>query len=196
MFENVLSEDDVHSKIGPYYDDFWLAVVESFKAFNKVKNEYENLQIRTRCDLIRAKVLASFKRKFKANGDVKIFDFEDQDIFIIKIGDEILLRFKKLDESGKRANFNKTNASNSYIDQEEFTDFLPKLNQLILGWIPNATWTECADINICHPKENWAVKVPRPKTMRLAPSRSQNAQTDSYKNLPKLKIKTKLKKVE
>lgn len=163
MFCDVYDQNQVDNVLKPFYPDFREILQEGFKSYLKTRPDYDFMPIRTRADLIRSKSLSLFKSRYcKNNPGIKFIWSHDKDLFLLLVQDIIALRLKKLNKR-RRANFNKTPASQNYAQQLTLDlpeHVAPKVN-LVLGYEPDETWTKIAGIYIHHPKLCWAYLVPQ-----------------------------------
>lgn len=197
MFPSFHSQEDVRLTLRPYYNDFIEVINLSFRTYLKTRPDYEIMPIRTRADLIRGKALAMFSAKYRNKDEVQIFKELEKDILLLVINNEISLRFKKLNRN-LNPNFNNTNLSRCYVNQLTFPGLLTPMTNLILGYLPDETWTSVKGIYIQHPLENWALRVTpvleQKHQLEQSETSTHLAAQNVLPNKPVIKLKVKQKK--
>lgn len=148
MKRKIISLEEASTILEPYYDNLVSCIgggvndyfkikefVDSFGRFTKHEN-------RTKGSIIHDQIKARISETF---GEDSLF--ESNGVFGLKINNDFLIRFKKLDDYKKVAGY-KTNQYIKYMGQSIIDGFPDTPTFLFAGYIPDKSWTSIKGIYI------------------------------------------------
>jgi hypothetical protein len=191
MMRKILTYAEAHEIVSPMYDTLADCIQSSFAehlAMCDLANQfgrpvsYEN---RTKANIIHDHLKSHVAEKFT---DSKIFEVDKwNNIFGVKVNDDIFIRFNKINEN-RKISCRKTNQYINYMRQGEIQGFPPSPTLLFAGYLPDENWTSIRGIYLLCPDNedilHWSYELDR---------RSSSEQLSVFERNEGRKRKVKLK---
>lgn len=141
---NILTFEEANQILAPHYPKIAKSILEGFEDFQKtsicISERIGFFQSKTRTKACLIHDLISNRIKLNFLGEDKIEVGEWNGIFGLKISENILIRFKKLNEDYSSSSL-PTKQSRAYLKQLPIEGFPDEPTFLFAGYIPDKSWT-------------------------------------------------------
>ncbi len=153
MKRKIITLEDSQRVLTPHYQGLLEDIVGGFADYLKIKNyidtfgRFTQYESRTNAGIIHEHIKARVSERF---GSTALTDGEAKKwngIFGLRINDDVIIRFKKLDDDKRVAGL-QTKQHVKYMQQALIDGFPDEPTFLIAGYVPSATWTEIKGIYI------------------------------------------------
>lgn len=148
MKRKIISLEEASIILEPHYDNLVSCIGGGVNDYFKIKafvddfGRYTKYENRTKGSLIHDQIKSRVTETFSEDSL-----FESKGIFGLKIQDDFLIRFKKLDDHKKVAGY-KTKQYVRYMGQSLIDGFPDSPTFLFAGYIPDRSWTSIKGIYI------------------------------------------------
>jgi hypothetical protein len=177
---NILGVERATELLTPHFDDLVFAVRDGQEHYQKIPLELRApFKKRTLANMMNDSIVHAARPRLEGHG-VKVDDDHDGCFFVF--GDELALRFKKLNSSGCTSNVRTHRQTRIDFHQKELEGF-NRLTFVSFAYILNKLWTEISTIKvICNYGEDtlWTIPV----IADLRPTLLLNPQVDAQTGGP------------
>jgi len=166
-----VSVDDAKRLLGPHLSTLKSCVDAGIEKFNVDHGSNRHyLSPHSRANIIRDLIIYHVRIAFESKDGVTIM--ERGRLFLLNIGGEVLLRFKKMNERMLTSNIPTQQAQNFSRQQLSF-GFLHPLTSINVGYIPNDVYTRPQRVIIACPSDmssnHWYMDITEEGGVQVAP---------------------------
>jgi len=194
----VISVDEARGLLDPHIPTLKKCVDAGLDDFNvKHGSDRHYLSPHSRAMIIRDLIIFHVRKAFDGKEGVSIM--ERGRLFLLNIGGEILLRFKKMNEQMLASNVPTKQAMDFSRQQLSFEGFLPAVTNMNVGYIPNDVWTHPDRVIIACPNgmssNHWYMDITEEGQVKVAPVHRivESTETDNKRRV-RAKVHAKLQK--
>ncbi len=142
-----LTEDNAHARLRKHYDRLWDSVFDGYEGYRKYPDKTLHRRS-TRANIVNDLILARAIQEFDEVSRVKLIERRKINLRLLKVGDDILLWFKKMDAQRNCMIFPTDHAK--LLQAGQMTMF-PKADVLIVGYLLNPEETRVSRVSITKP---------------------------------------------
>lgn len=148
----MLAYEAAKQLLTPHYSKIALSIRDGFENCQKGKNKmYEasgfiTFEKRSEASLIHDFIKKEVKQNFQGEPNVEVGEWNG--VFALKINEDLLIRFKKLNNDYSASNY-LTKQTKCYNHQFRIEGFPDQPMFLTAGYVPNKTWTDISIYITC-----------------------------------------------
>lgn len=151
IMRKILTKPEAEEILQPYFPDIIKCIDSAFVDYQNIVDYKDNLPVytnyntRTKAGIIHEQIVGHISSTFAGIPIIKTGSWRR--VFGMKIGNELFIRFKKLNQQKEPSNF-KTLQNERYRKQLKVPGFPEEPTFLYAGYIPDASWTKLNGVYI------------------------------------------------
>jgi hypothetical protein len=142
-----VTEDNVHARLKKHYDRLWDSAFDGYEAYRKYPDRTLHRKT-TRANIVNDLILAKAIQEFDEVPRVKLVEERRINLRLLKIEDNILLWFKKMDSQHNCQIFPTEHAK---LLQAGQLSLFPGADVLVVGYLLNPEETRVSRVSIAKP---------------------------------------------
>lgn len=142
-----MTEDKAHARLSKYYDRLWDSAFDAFDAYRKYPDKTLHRRS-TRANIVNDLIFAKAIQEFDDIPRVKPVERRHINLRLLKVGDDILLWFKKMNAGRACENVATRHAA---LLQAGQTLLFPDAEVLVVGYLLNPEETKVSRVSITKP---------------------------------------------
>lgn len=147
----------VMSVLEPYLDQVYRIFPEAIKTYNSIDSRITaDHEDRTAAGCVRDHAWMSFQSNFEGTPGFHFLEVRGMQVLNIK--DQVVLRVKKVDANGNHRNY-PTQQQIDFDNQVDLAGLPPAATRVIIGYQPDAAFSEVQRVIVRRPKGLWASQI-------------------------------------
>jgi hypothetical protein len=144
----LMTQDEAHRVLEPHYPRICGAVVEGYRKYRKYPGRTIHHR-RTRATIVNDEILACIIAEFDGVPETKLVEIRAKNLRFLKVGDRVLLWFKKIDRLRRPRVYPTLHAQQ--LEAGGQLSFFPDCTILVVGYLLNLDETKVVRVSISKP---------------------------------------------